>query len=159
MPFFLYQLAYSGDAIKAMVANPTDREAAARKLIEALGGKLHHLSFAFGQYDVVCLIEGPDDTMMMAGAAAVDATGTVSASATTKLMTSSKAMAALRKAGEATGAYHRRTGSSFLAAPIEKVEAPGRVGRRRSDRSRAGQRPARTLVAGSSQGTGGWQCC
>ncbi|WP_167767200.1 GYD domain-containing protein [Jannaschia formosa] len=105
MPFYLYQLAYSGEAIKAMVADPTDREAAARKLVEALGGKLHHLFFAFGQYDVVCLIEAPDDVVMMAGAAAVGSSGTVSASATTKLMTSSEAMAALKKAGEVTAAY------------------------------------------------------
>lgn len=105
MPFYLYQLAYSADAINAMVAHPTDREAAARNLVEALGGKLHHLFFAFGKYDVVCLIEGPDDMFMMAGAAAVASAGTVSASATTKLMTSAEAMAALKKAGAATGAY------------------------------------------------------
>ena len=59
-----------------MVATPQDREAAARKLIEALGGKLHHLFFAFGQYDVICLIEAPDDKTMMAGAAAVASAGT-----------------------------------------------------------------------------------
>jgi uncharacterized protein with GYD domain len=105
MPFYLYQLTYSGDAIKAMVANPSDREAAARKLVEALGGKLHHLFFAFGTYDVVCLIEGPDDVFMMAGAASVASAGTVTASATTKLMTSAEAMAAMTKAGEVTGAY------------------------------------------------------
>lgn len=105
MPFYLYQLSYSGDAIKSMVANPSDREAAARKLVEALGGKLHHMFFAFGQYDVVCLIEGPDDTFMMAGAAAVASAGTVSASATTKLMTSADAMAAMTKAGEVMGSY------------------------------------------------------
>jgi uncharacterized protein with GYD domain len=105
MPFYLYQLAYSGDAVKAMVANPTDREAAARTLVEALGGTLHHMFFAFGQYDVVCLIEGPDDMFMMAGAASVASAGTVSASATTKLMTSAEAMAALKKAGAVTGAY------------------------------------------------------
>lgn len=105
MPFYLYQLAYSSDAIKAMVNKPQDREAAARKLIEALGGKLHHLFFAFGEYDVVCLIEGPDDKFMMAGAAAVASAGTVSKSATTKLMTSADAMAALTKASEVTGAY------------------------------------------------------
>lgn len=105
MSFYLYQLTYSSDAIKGMVANPSDREAAARKLIEALGGKLHHLFFSFGQYDVVCLIEGPDDEFMMAGAAAVASAGTVSASATTKLMTPSDTMAALKKAGQVTGAY------------------------------------------------------
>lgn len=105
MAFYLYQLTYSKEAIKALVSNPTDREAAARKLIEALGGKLHHMFFAFGQYDVICLIEGPDDTMMMAGAAAVASAGTVSGSSTTKLMTASDAMAALALAGKVTGAY------------------------------------------------------
>jgi uncharacterized protein with GYD domain len=105
MSYFLYQLTYSKDAIKAMVASPSDREAAARKLIEALGGKLHHLFFCFGEYDVVCLIEGPDDTMMMAGAAAVGASGTISAQKTTKLMTAADAMTAMARAGKATGAY------------------------------------------------------
>ena len=105
MPFYLYQLAYSPEAIKALVANPTDRKAAAAKLIEGLGGKLHHLFFAFGKYDVVCLIEGPDDKMMAAGALAVAASGTVTASATTKLMTAEEAMEAMQTAGKATGTY------------------------------------------------------
>ncbi len=105
MAFYLYQLSYSKDAIKSMVASPSDREAAAHKLIEALGGKLHHLFFAFGEWDVICLIEGPDDKMMMAGAAAVASAGTVSKSSTVKLMTAKDAMAAMAMAGKATGAY------------------------------------------------------
>jgi uncharacterized protein with GYD domain len=105
MSYYLYQLSYSKEAIKALVANPSDREAAARKLIEALGGKLHHLFFAFGQYDVICLIEGPDDRFMMAGAAAVASAGTVSSSSTIKLMTAADAMAAMAMAAKATGAY------------------------------------------------------
>jgi uncharacterized protein with GYD domain len=105
MSYYLYQLSYSKDAIKAMVANPTDREAAARKLIEALGGKLHHLFFAFGQYDVICLIEAPDDKVVMACAAAVASAGTVSGSSTVKLMTAKDAMAAMTMAGKATGSY------------------------------------------------------
>ena len=105
MSYYLYQLSYSKDAIKALVANPSDREAAARKLIEALGGKLHHLFFAFGKYDVICLIEGPDDKFMMAGAAAVASAGTVSASSTVKLMTAADAMAAMAMAGKAIGSY------------------------------------------------------
>ena len=105
MAYYLYQLSYSHDAIKAMVATPSDREAAARKLIEALGGKLHHLFFAFGDHDVICLIEAPDDTVMMACAAAVASAGTVSGSSTIKLMTASDAMAAMTLAGTVTGAY------------------------------------------------------
>ena len=105
MSYYLYQLSYSKEAISAMVANPSDREAAARKLIEALGGKLHHLFFAFGQHDVICLIEAPDDKAMMACAAAVAFAGTVSDSSTVKLMTAAEAMAAMAMAGKVTGAY------------------------------------------------------
>lgn len=105
MSFYLYQLSYSKEAIKSMVASPSDREAAARKLIEAIGGKLHHLFFAFGQWDVICLIEAPDDKAMMAGAAAVASAGTVSASSTVKLMTAADAMSAMTMAGKVTGTY------------------------------------------------------
>jgi uncharacterized protein with GYD domain len=105
MSFYLYQLAYTPDAVKAMVANPQDRAAAAASLIEALGGKLHHLFFAFGEFDVVCLIEGPDDKMMAAGAMAVAAAGTVSRAETVKLMTAAEAQEAMAMAGKVTGAY------------------------------------------------------
>lgn len=105
MAFYLYQLTYTPEAFKAMVAKPSDREAAAAKLIEAMGGKLHHLFFAFGGHDVICLIEGPDDTFMAAGAMAVAASGTVSSASTIKLMTSKDAMKAMKMAGKATGSY------------------------------------------------------
>jgi uncharacterized protein with GYD domain len=105
MSFYLYQLSYTPEAVKAMIANPSDRKAAATKLIEGLGGKLHHMFFAFGTYDVICLIEGPNDQMMAAGAMAVAAAGTVSASSTVKLITIEDAMAAMKMAGKAMGSY------------------------------------------------------
>jgi uncharacterized protein with GYD domain len=105
MPFYLYQLSYSPEAVKAMITKPSDRKAAAAKLIESIGGKLHHLFFSFGKYDVVCLIEAPDDASMAAGAMAVGASGTVLAAATTKLFTAEEAMSVMAKAGTATGAY------------------------------------------------------
>ena len=105
MSYYLYQLTYSADAIKAMVAKPSDRKAAAAKLIEAAGGKLHHLFFSFGAYDVVCLIEAPDDKVMMAVAAAVGSSGTVSGAATTKLITAEEAMGAMTLSGKITGSY------------------------------------------------------
>ena len=49
MPHYLYQMSYSRDAVKAMLANPTDREAAARQITEAAGGKLKGFYFSFGQ--------------------------------------------------------------------------------------------------------------
>jgi uncharacterized protein with GYD domain len=105
MPYYLYQLTYSPEAIKALVAKPSDREAAAAQLIEAVGGKLHHLFFCYGSYDVVCLIEAPDDKAMAAGAMAVGSSGVASGAATTKLMTAAEAMEAMELAGKASGAY------------------------------------------------------
>jgi uncharacterized protein with GYD domain len=105
MPFYLYQLAYSTEAIKAMVANPSDRKAAAQKVAEAMGGKLHEFFFCFGEYDVVCIIEAPDDAAWAGGALAVAATGAAARAATTKLMTAEEAMKAMTAAGKAAAAY------------------------------------------------------
>jgi len=105
MAFYLFQASYTPAAIKAMVEDPQDREAAARPLIEAIGGKLHHLFFCFGKYDVVALIEAPDDEAMAAGVMAVGASGAFSGGATTKLMKPQDAMASMATAKSAAGSY------------------------------------------------------
>lgn len=110
MAFYLFQASYTPAALKAMVDNPQDREAAARPLIEAVGGKLHHLFFCFGKEDVVALIEAPDDAAMAACALAVGASGAMSGGATTKLMTSSEATAAMGAAKTASASYKPATG-------------------------------------------------
>ncbi|NNK78710.1 MAG: GYD domain-containing protein [Litoreibacter sp.] len=110
MPFYLFQARYTTEAIKAMVNNPQDREAAARPLIEALGGKLHNLFFCFGADDVMAIIEAPDDEAMAACALTVAASGAFSGGATTKLMTSGEAMAAMKSAQKATASYTPATG-------------------------------------------------
>jgi uncharacterized protein with GYD domain len=110
MPFYLFQGRYTAAALKAMVDNPQDREAAARPLIEAVGGKLHHLFFCFGSDDVVALIEAPDDKAMAAGALAVGASGALSGGATTKLMTAGEAMEAMATAKKASVSYKPATG-------------------------------------------------
>lgn len=105
MGYYLYQLSYSPEAMKAMIAKPSDREAAARKLIEAAGGKMHHLFFCFGKYDAVVLAEANDDKTMMAVSTAVAASGTVASGITTKLFSPADAMAAFALAGKVTGSY------------------------------------------------------
>ena len=110
MAFYLFQGSYTPAAIKAMVDNPQDREAAARPLIEAVGGKLHHLFFCFGKYDVVALIEAPDDAAIAACSLAVGASGALSGGATTKLMSASDASAAMAAAKKASANYKPATG-------------------------------------------------
>lgn len=110
MPFYMFQGRYTTDSLKAMVKDPQDREAAARALIEAIGGKLHSFFFCFGTEDVVAIIEAPDDEAMAAGALVVGASGSMSGGGTTKLMTSSEAMKAMKAAGAATARYQPASG-------------------------------------------------
>jgi uncharacterized protein with GYD domain len=110
MPMYMFQARYTAAALKAMVDNPQDREVAARPLVEAVGGKLHHLYFCFGAEDVVALIEAPDDKAMAAGALAIGASGAFSGGATTKLMTSGEAMEAMVAANKASAIYKPATG-------------------------------------------------
>ncbi|MGB8624450.1 MAG: GYD domain-containing protein [Paracoccaceae bacterium] len=109
MPFYLFQCRYTAEAIKAMVKHPQDREAAARPMIEAVGGKLHHLFFAFGADDVVALVEAPDDNAMAACALTIGASGAFSAGSTTKLMTAQEAMKAMKMAQTSSAKYKPAT--------------------------------------------------
>ena len=101
MPFYMFTARYNSDAMKAMIANPADREAAARTVAESMGGTLHHFFFAMGQDDVVAIAEMPDDESVAALSMTIGASGAFSGGATTKLLTSAQAMAAMSKASAA----------------------------------------------------------
>ncbi len=105
MPHYLYQMSYSRDAVKGMLANPTDREAAARQITEAAGGKLKGFYFSFGSSDVLCIVEAPNDEAVAAVSLAVAASGAASAGAITKLMTAQEGMEAMKLAAKAAGVY------------------------------------------------------
>lgn len=109
MAFYLFQGRYTAASIKAMIDTPQDREAAARTLVESVGGTLHHLFFSFGADDVVALAEAPDDSIMAAVSMALGASGAMSGGATTKLMTSAEAMKAMAMAVAAAKAYKPAT--------------------------------------------------
>ena len=98
MPFYLTQAKLSKDAVHAMMAKPQDRSGPVGKLVEAVGGKLHHYFFAFGGYDVVLLYEAPDHASAAAPLLTAIGAGAVAASKTTVLMSMDEAMTAMRKA-------------------------------------------------------------
>jgi uncharacterized protein with GYD domain len=105
MAHYLYQCSYTPEAMKGMIARPHDRKAAATKMIEAMGGTLHHWFFAFGSSDVVALIEADDDETIAAGAMVVAGSGAVTGSILTKLITVEEMMGAMRLARRVSGAY------------------------------------------------------
>ena len=101
MPFFLIQASYTSQATAAMIQNPQDRAAAVRPVIERMGGKLHGLWLAFGEYDVVAITEVPDHVSAAALSMAIGASGALSAYRSTPLITTAEATQAMKKAAGA----------------------------------------------------------
>ncbi len=61
MAHYLIQVSYSKEGIGELIANPQDREAAVRPIVEGMGGTLHNLYYAFGDYDAIVIAELPDN--------------------------------------------------------------------------------------------------
>jgi uncharacterized protein with GYD domain len=102
---YLVQSRYTADAWKGLIAKPEDRTALARRVCEAFGGKLHHLFFAFGEYDLVELIEAPDNETIMAILVASAAAGSLTDMKTTVLMGPAEAAKAMTRAGAKADVY------------------------------------------------------
>lgn len=98
MPYFLIEAAYKDTSAKAMIANPQGRSDVVDKACQALGGRVHSFFFAFGDYDVVVIVELPDNQAAAALALGVGASGGLSKYRTTVLMAPDEAMGAMRKA-------------------------------------------------------------
>lgn len=115
MPNYLLQASYTPEAWARMVANPQDRTEAVRTPIEKLGGRLNTVFFAFGESDVVSIIEMPNNVHAAAIAMAFAAGGAVRNVKTTPLMTTAEALEALKKAGT-TGYRSVVAGAASAAA-------------------------------------------
>jgi uncharacterized protein with GYD domain len=108
MAKYLFQATYTSDAWATQVKNPQNRVEAVRPVIEGLGGHIESVYFAFGEYDVVGIVEMPNNVSMAAFSLAAAAGGAVKAVKTTPLMTIEEGMEALRKA---SGTGYRPPGS------------------------------------------------
>ena len=101
MPFYLIQAAYTPDAWAALVKAPQNRLEAVRPVVEKLGGKFEHAWLAFGEYDIIAVVELPENTDAAAFSMAVAAAGAVKAFKTTPLLSVEEGLEAMRKAQEA----------------------------------------------------------
>jgi uncharacterized protein with GYD domain len=98
MPHYLGQVSYSQEGWQAIVADPQNRIEAVRPAIEKLGGKIETAWFAFGEYDIVLIVEMPDNVSAAAMAIAFAAGGACKSVQTTPLMSAGEAVQALQKA-------------------------------------------------------------
>ena len=101
MASYMIQVSYTTAAVAAFIANPQDRSDVIRKAIESLGGKMHSLYLAFGDYDVVGIFDMPDNVSAGAFAMAIKAGGACKAVKTTPLLSAADGAAVLKKAASA----------------------------------------------------------
>jgi uncharacterized protein with GYD domain len=99
MPNFLIQGSYTSEGWAALTRNPEDREKTFKGLVERAGGKLKAFYYAFGESDVVGIIETPDAITAGAIAVSVTSVGHLKFFRSTPLMTNQEAMEVMKKAG------------------------------------------------------------
>ena len=98
MPYFLTQASYTSEAWSALMRNPHDRLEALRPVVEKLGGRIVNGFFAYGEYDVVLILEMPDEASAAALAIAAAGGGALRCTKTTQLITAAEGVEILKKA-------------------------------------------------------------
>jgi uncharacterized protein with GYD domain len=102
----MYQAAYTPESLAAQLKNPQNRaEIVGRAACEAVGGKLVGSWYCFGDYDIVFVIEVPDNESMTAIALAIAAGGALKSAKTTVLMSGAEAVAGMKKAEAVAKVY------------------------------------------------------
>lgn len=99
MPSYLVQASYTSDALAALIATPQNRTEVVKKAVKKLGGKLIGSWLSFGDYDVVLIIEMPDNVSAAALAMGAAGGGSLKSIRTTPLLSAEEAMEILTKAG------------------------------------------------------------
>ena len=99
MPYYMIQAAYTGESWGAQIKNPQNRLEQLRGAVEGLGGSIESGYYTFGEYDIVGIIQFPDNESAAAFSLAASAGGAVASVRTTPLMTMEEGVAAMRKAG------------------------------------------------------------
>lgn len=99
MPSYLLQVAYTPQAWDTLIRNPQNRMDAVAPAVEQLGGSITGGWLAFGEYDLITIIDLPDNISAAAFSMAVSAGGAIKSIKTTPLMSIEESVEAMRKAG------------------------------------------------------------
>ena len=91
---------YAPSATKGLIAG-SDRKAAAKALIESVGGKLESLMFTRGEFDIAAIVEVPDQATGMGLTMALHASGAFTRISILEEIDMPKAIAAAQKAAKA----------------------------------------------------------
>jgi len=100
MAYFLLQGAFTTESWKALLEKPVNRVEVVRPVIEKMGGKVECAFISFGEYDIVLIMQMPDNITAAAFSLAVAAGGAFKSSKTTPLLTMEDGVEAMKKAGK-----------------------------------------------------------
>lgn len=105
MPRFLLEVAYTPTAWAAQLEHPTNRIELLKPVLETVGARFESAYFAFGDHDIIAVIDAPDNVSAAALSLAFSSGGSVRNIRTTPLMTVEEGLEAMRKGARALGAY------------------------------------------------------
>lgn len=100
MAHYLMQISYAPETWAALIRNPQDRAEAVRRPVENLGGKFEHIWMAFGEDDIIGIVEMPNNVAAAAISMAFSAGGACKAVKTTPLMSIAEGIEAMKKAAQ-----------------------------------------------------------
>ena len=95
---YLLQASYTQQGVSGLVQKPEDRTAVLQEMVSSVGGKVISLDYCFGDYDIVIVLEAPDDTTVAAVSMAAAASGVASNIKTTVLISMAQGFEAAKKA-------------------------------------------------------------
>jgi uncharacterized protein with GYD domain len=98
MAAYLYQVAYTPEAWAGLAQSPQDRTEAMKPAVEQLDGTVIAEWLSFGEYDVVSIIDLPDNVSAAALSIAASKSGAIKSIKTTPLMSTVEGIRAMEKA-------------------------------------------------------------
>jgi uncharacterized protein with GYD domain len=119
MPTYLTLFSYTTSAWREMVDRPEDREAAAREVIEANGGRLLAFYWMFGEHDGLAIYEAEDAVVAATVLTGIIASGRIEGLETHALLSGSETRRVLDMAKLATADYVPPGGRSEWHADFE----------------------------------------
>lgn len=105
MPQFIITGNYTSQGMKGMVEHPSDREAAARAVVEAAGGKVTGFYLTSGETDFLLIVEADDSAKIVPALMVVGASGSVSGLKTIRAYSNAEFNAMQKAAGAIAGKF------------------------------------------------------
>ena len=99
MAHYLVQGSYTYGAWANQIQNPQNRKEQVRKMLASKGENIVSGYYAFGDFDLCLIIEGPDNVTAASALIAAAAGGALSKIQTTVLMTAEEGLEAIKGAG------------------------------------------------------------